>query len=72
MISVTCPNRDCKGWMDYPDFSALTPTIITIIMPEQFKYEALTHNIIGSAMKVHKVLGNVFRKWFISGHWLLN
>jgi GxxExxY protein len=48
--------------MDYPDFSALTPTIITIIMPEQFKYEALTHNIIGSAMEVHKVLGNGFQE----------
>jgi len=62
MISVTCPNRDYKGWMDYPDFSALTPTIITIIMPEQFKYEALTHNIIGSAMEVHKVLDNGFQE----------
>lgn len=35
------------------------------------KYEALTHKIIGCAMKVHSTLGNGFQEVIISEPWLL-
>ena len=31
-------------------------------MSENYKYEAITHRIIGSAMEVHKALGNGFQE----------